>query len=180
MNRRPHAAVVHAAPSIHTALSATGITTRGHDVPDVREAPEASAPPSWWRVAVEATSPLEAARVLGAAGRVARMPRGGGDVEGDIPGWGAREGRGLPVRLYRSGLGYDARGWGRGTNTGDPRRDAKLILESVVSLADESARPVSLVGWSLGGVIAREVARRRPDLVRRVITYGTPVVGGPS
>ena len=38
---------------------------------------------------------------------------------------------------------------------------------------------VSLVGWSLGGVIAREVARREPDAVRRVITYGTPVVGGP-
>ena len=38
--------------------------------------------------------------------------------------------------------------------------------------------PASLVGWSLGGVIAREVARRHPEAVRRVITYGTPVAGG--
>lgn len=50
----------------------------------------------------------------------------------------------------------------------------------MVELAAESEQPVSLVGWSLGGVIAREVARRRPDLVRRMISYGTPVVGGPS
>jgi pimeloyl-ACP methyl ester carboxylesterase len=46
-------------------------------------------------------------------------------------------------------------------------------------VVDTSGSPVSLVGWSLGGVIAREVARRRPEAVRRVVTYGTPVVGGP-
>ncbi|MCW2836845.1 MAG: hypothetical protein JWQ15_959 [Marmoricola sp.] len=46
-------------------------------------------------------------------------------------------------------------------------------------MVDTSGSPVSLVGWSLGGVIAREVARRRPEAVRRVVTYGTPVVGGP-
>ena len=40
--------------------------------------------------------------------------------------------------------------------------------------------PVSLVGWSLGGVVAREVAREHPDAVRRLITYGTPVIGGPT
>ena len=43
--------------------------------------------------------------------------------------------------------------------------------------ADE-AGPVSLVGWSLGGVVVREVARRRPDLVSQVVTFGTPLVGG--
>ena len=46
-------------------------------------------------------------------------------------------------------------------------------------MVDEHGSPVSLVGWSLGGVIAREVARQHPEAVRRVITYGTPVVGGP-
>jgi len=45
-------------------------------------------------------------------------------------------------------------------------------------LVEEKGTAASLVGWSLGGVIAREVARRHPDLVRRVITYGTPVTGG--
>jgi pimeloyl-ACP methyl ester carboxylesterase len=48
----------------------------------------------------------------------------------------------------------------------------------VLELVDEKGEPASLVGWSLGGVIAREVARRHPDAVRGVITYGTPVAGG--
>ena len=56
---------------------------------------------------------------------------------------------------------------------------AGALRPPAVELAAGSG-PVSLVGWSLGGVIAREVARREPDAVRRVITYGTPVVGGPS
>ena len=81
-------------------------------------------------------------------------------------------------RVERPALGYDARGWGLGTNTGDPRRDVERLARIVLDLVDDSGAPVSLLGWSLGGVLAREVARREPDAVRRVITYGTPVVGG--
>jgi pimeloyl-ACP methyl ester carboxylesterase len=163
-----------------TLLGGLGATTRAVEVPDVSDAPQPRDTPSWWRVAAEATSGVEAARLLAAGPRLRSMPRGDGHVVVDIPGWRAPEVSGLPVRRYLSWLGYDARGWGLGTNTGSPERDARLLTKSVVDLAEESGRPVSLVGWSLGGVIAREVARRRPDLVGRVITYGTPVVGGPS
>ncbi len=128
----------------------------------------------------ESTSPLESARLLGAARRLSRMPRGDGHVVVDVPGWRAPELSGLPLRRYLAWLGYDARGWGFGTNTGNPVRDARRLTEAVAELAESSGRPVSLVGWSLGGVISREVARERPELVRRVITYGTPVVGGPN
>ena len=96
----------------------------------------------------------------------------------DIPGWRAPEVSGAPLRAYLRALGHDARGWGFGTNTGDPRRDVERLSGRVLELADEGGAAVSLVGWSLGGVIAREVARRHPEAVRRVITYGTPVVGG--
>lgn len=85
-----------------------------------------------------------------------------------------------PIRVYLRWLGYDARTWGLGTNLGDPERDAERMAESVATLAEEAGRPVALVGWSLGGVIAREVAREVPEHVSRVITYGTPVVGGPA
>ena len=85
---------------------------------------------------------------------------------------------GAPLRAYLRRLGYDARGWGFGTNTGDPRRDADRLARRVLELVDADGSPVSLVGWSLGGVIAREVARLHPEAVDRVITYGTPV-GGP-
>jgi pimeloyl-ACP methyl ester carboxylesterase len=97
----------------------------------------------------------------------------------DIPGWKAPELSGAPLRAYLRRLGYDARGWGFGTNTGDPRRDVDRLARRVLELVDAGGSPVSLVGWSLGGVIAREVARLHPEAVRRVITYGTPVVGGP-
>ena len=172
----------HSAPrsALRFALAGVGHLSRARDVPDASAAPRATAPPSWQRVVAEATSPLEAARLLGAARRLRAMPRGDGHVVVDIPGWQAPEVSGLPLRRYLSWLGYDARGWGFGTNTGDPRRDAARLTEAVASLVEESGRPVSLVGWSLGGVVAREVARRRPELVRGVITYGTPVVGGPS
>lgn len=84
-----------------------------------------------------------------------------------------------PIRSYLRWLGYDARTWGLGTNMGDPERDAELMSASVRDLAEAKSRPVALVGWSLGGVVAREVARRVPEHVSRVITYGSPVVGGP-
>ena len=52
------------------------------------------------------------------------------------------------------------------------RRLARLVLDRA-----DADGPVALVGWSLGGVVAREVARRHPEAVRRVITFGTPLVG---
>ena len=85
-----------------------------------------------------------------------------------------------PLRWYLRRLGHDARGWGRGTNEGDPERDADLVAAQVADLADRSGRPVALVGWSLGGVVAREAARQVPEHVHHVVTYGTPVIGGPT
>ncbi len=84
-----------------------------------------------------------------------------------------------PLRAYLRRLGYDAHGWGFGTNLGDTSRDIDRLAERLLELVEETGSPASLVGWSLGGVIAREVARRHPAAVRRVITYGTPV-GGPT
>ncbi len=161
-------------------LEGTGLTSRARDVPDVTAAPDAEGAPSWPLLMAEATSPLGTGRLLAAGPRLRRMPRGDGHVVVDVPGWRAPEVSGLPLRRYLTWLGYDARGWGFGTNTGNPVRDAERLTQAVAGLADSSGRPVSLVGWSLGGVVAREVARARPDLVRRVVTYGTPVVGGPN
>jgi pimeloyl-ACP methyl ester carboxylesterase len=54
------------------------------------------------------------------------------------------------------------------------------VLDRAAALAGASGAPLRLVGWSLGGVLAREIALRRPALVDRVVTMGTPVVGGPK
>lgn len=137
--------------------------------------PEPEVPTSRLRgLVTEWRFPLQLARLTLAAPNLARAGRGEGRVAILIPGWRASELTMEPLRRFLVGRGHDARHWGLGTNEGQPERDAHRLFER---LPDE---PVALVGWSLGGVIAREIARERPDRVRRVLTYGTPVVGGPS
>lgn len=157
-------------------LSASGALTRAR-TRDVADLGRAAGPPSTWTALGELGSGLDALRLAGAVPRLAGAPRGDGHLVVDIPGWRAPELSGAPLRSYLRRLGYDARGWGFGTNTGDPRRDVERLAARVLELVDAAGAPASLVGWSLGGVIAREVARRHPDAVRRVITYGTPVAG---
>lgn len=157
-------------------LSAAGARTRAR-TRDVADLGRAAGPPAAWTALGELGSGLDALRLAGAVPRLASAPRGDGHLVVDIPGWRAPELSGAPLRAYLRRLGYDARGWGYGTNTGDPRRDVERLAVRVRELVDEAGAPASLVGWSLGGVIAREVARRHPDAVRRVITYGTPVAG---
>ncbi len=85
-----------------------------------------------------------------------------------------------PLRSYLRRLGHEARGWGLGVNTGYPERDSEILAGQVAAQHEQTGRKVALVGWSLGGVIARETARTVPHAVSRVITYGTPAIGGPT
>lgn len=166
--------------SAETILAAAGVRSRASERADTGSLARPSGPPTTRRALGELGSALDAVRLAGAVPRLSAAPRGDGHLVVDIPGWRAPEVTGLPLRRYLRRLGYDARGWGFGTNTGDPRRDVERLAARVLELVEEKGTPASLVGWSLGGVIAREVARRHPEAVRRVITYGTPVAGGAS
>jgi hypothetical protein len=106
-------------------------------------------------------------------------PKGDGRVSVALPGWKAPEFTTAPLRGYLRSLGHDARSWGFGVNQGDVEAKRDEMIVSVRELAEVSGRPVNLLGWSLGGVVAREVARSVPDAVNRVVIYGSPVVGGP-
>ncbi len=139
-----------------------------------------SGPPGLLAGVGEVRAGLQVPRLVAATARLARAPRGDGGVVIDVPGWLAAEVTNAPLRRFLARLGHDARGWGLGVNRGRPERDARLLAKKVLAAAAESGRPVALVGWSLGGLVAREVARQHPDAVRRVVTYGTPVVGGPT
>lgn len=159
-------------------LATVGMRSRARQCTDTESLARPAGPPSTWTTLGELGTALGAARLVGAWPRLSQAAPGDGHLVVDVPGWRAPELSGAPLRRYLSRLGYDARGWGFGTNTGDPRRDVRRLAERVHELTEEKGSPASLVGWSLGGVIAREVARRHPEAVRRVITFGTPVAGG--
>jgi dienelactone hydrolase len=109
-----------------------------------------------------------------------RLPAGDGHPVVLFPGLGANATALEPLRRCCSELGYEACDWGRGCNTG-PRGEVEhwldQLTEGVARTVARQGRRASLVGWSLGGIYAREIARRRPALVRQVITLGTPFAG---
>jgi len=107
-------------------------------------------------------------------------PRGDGRVAIALPGWKAPEVTTAPLRGYLRSLGHDARSWGFGVNQGDVEAKRDEMIVKVCKVAEDTGRPVNLLGWSLGGVVAREVARSAPDSVHRLVIYGSPVVGGPT
>lgn len=104
-------------------------------------------------------------------------PRGDGGPVRVLPGYQTGDWSTVAIRAYLSGLGYQTKGWGLGTNQGDISRSADAVADLVRADAESFARPVRLVGWSLGGTISREVARRVPGVVQQVVTLGSPVVG---
>lgn len=100
-----------------------------------------------------------------------------------FPGLGANALSMWPLRRHLSGLGYSALDGGQGINTG-PVGDVDAWLHALKDVVLERAdrvqgrrQPISLVGWSLGGLYAREIAKLVPARVRRVITIGTPFNG---
>jgi len=117
---------------------------------------------------------------LSALPALARAPRASGEPVLVLPGYGAGDSSTALLRAFLRGLGYRAQGWGLGRNGGDVRKLLPRVLARTERLFAASERAVRLVGWSLGGVLAREAAREEPRLVERVVTLGSPVVGGPK
>lgn len=86
-----------------------------------------------------------------------------------------------PLGRYLRYLGYRVYDWGLGRNNGDVEGYIQLVGERVEQLQKElGGSRITLVGWSLGGVIARETARLFEPCIREVITLGTPIIGGPK
>ena len=137
-------------------------------------------PPGPLLVALEARAPWEFGLGLAAYPLLAQTPKGDGHPVLVLPGLAAGDLSTLPLRQFLKERGYDAHGWDLGLNFG-PRPG---ILESarhrLQQLYRASGRTVSLLGWSLGGVYARELAKLEPDKSRQVITLGTPFTGEPK
>jgi pimeloyl-ACP methyl ester carboxylesterase len=135
--------------------------------------------PGPWLLMLEARAPWELAALLAVSPWLSRLPTGDGHPVIVFPGLGAADGSTLAVRQFLQGQGYTPYGWGQGFNLG-PRPG---VLERCRELIDEvhqrHREKASLIGWSLGGIYAREIAKEVPDRVRCVVTLGTPFTGHP-
>jgi pimeloyl-ACP methyl ester carboxylesterase len=137
-------------------------------------------PPDPSRLIREARGLIELPRLLLRFPQLAIQPRGHGEPIMILPGYGAGDGSTTILKAYLRLLGYRARGWGLGRNRGSTVELLPRILKRMASFARRSNQKVHLIGWSFGGYLARELARERGDLVGKVITLGTPVIGGPK
>jgi pimeloyl-ACP methyl ester carboxylesterase len=138
------------------------------------EAQRPSSPGLWWCL-TEPTRAVVDFGQLAAARSVLRMaPRGDGHAVLVLPGLLASDVSTVPLRRFLRGLDYRVRGWRLGRNIGPTRATLAGLRALLDDTADRHGAPVSLIGWSLGGIYARELAREHPDLVRAVITLGSP------
>lgn len=106
-------------------------------------------------------------------------PHGDGHPVLVLPGLGASDDSTRILRGFLRSLGYAATGWRQGRNLGFRRGVLAATRGRLVHLAEEHRRKVSLIGWSLGGIFARELAKEVPDSVRQVITLASPFTGHP-
>ncbi|MGY1711264.1 lipase family alpha/beta hydrolase [Geodermatophilus sp. SYSU D00758] len=111
---------------------------------------------------------------LAARPLIPRLPTGDGHPVLVLPGLLADDGSTHALRSVLRRLGYRVHGWRLGRNIGPTAACVEGMRARVDDLADRYGRPISLVGWSLGGIYARDLARRTPDAVRQVITLGSP------
>jgi pimeloyl-ACP methyl ester carboxylesterase len=103
------------------------------------------------------------------------LPRGDGHPVLVLPGLLAADSSTRALRRELRGMGYAVHGWQLGRNIGPTAHAVEGMRRRLDELADRHGRAVSIIGWSLGGLFARELARRRPDAVRQVITLGSPI-----
>lgn len=101
-------------------------------------------------------------------------PKGDGHPVLVLPGLMAADSSTRILRRYLRRLGYHVHGWRLGRNVGPTAEAVKGMGARLDDLRERHGRKVSVIGWSLGGIYAREMARLRPDDIRQVITLGSP------
>jgi pimeloyl-ACP methyl ester carboxylesterase len=116
-----------------------------------------------------------------AAPLLASAPKGDGHPVLVLPGFTTTDRSTAVLRRYLSRIGYDAHSWDLGRNLGPKAigHEGEKLLDRLNAVHEATGKKVSIVGWSLGGVMARMVSRRVPDAVRQVISLGSPFTGTP-
>lgn len=142
---------------------------------------ELTAPPGALVLREWPRAALSVMRWAGSGKRLRAVPAGDGRPILLLPGLFNSDRSNLAMRGFLNRVGYRVQGWRLGRNFGERTigRDGERLIERVVQLAERTGQPVTLIGVSLGGIMARFVAHRRPDLVREVITVSAPFAAHP-
>lgn len=146
-------------------------------MPSGPDGPQASGrlrPPSLGLLLAEARSLFEFNASLLLSPVLMHAPRGDGHAVLALPGFLASDLSMAPMRRYLGALGYDAHAWRMGRNLGGLSRMREALHARLVEIHAASGRKVSLVGWSLGGFYARALALEAPEMIRYVVTLGSP------
>ncbi|MBI1211062.1 MAG: alpha/beta fold hydrolase [Alphaproteobacteria bacterium] len=139
-------------------------------------------PPSIGLALIEGQRALAELATLPVASPLLRLaPGGDGHPVMVLPGFLAGGGTTVPLRRFLRSKGYEPFCWELGRNLG-PKAigpQGELLAHRLQSVHRKMGRKVTLIGWSLGGVMAREIAKQYPDMVRQVISLGSPFGGDP-
>ncbi len=137
-------------------------------------------PPSKLLFALELRALPELGSFIAAAPLLTAMtPRGDGHPVLVLPGLATSDRSTVALRTFLKSKGYDAHGWDLGRNYGPLPGIERGMVDKVDALYEKSGRKVSLVGWSLGGIYARQLAKLMPEKIRTVVTLGSPFNGDP-
>src|SRR6476646_3527443 len=137
-------------------------------------------PPSRTLMFLEGRAIPELGAFLGALPLLSLAPHGDGHPVLVLPGLVASDTSTRPLRSFLKNRGYAVSGWRQGRNLGLRDGVQQGMTDLVRELSDTHGRKISVVGWSLGGLYARQLAKMMPDRVRSVITLGSPFAAGPK
>ena len=107
-------------------------------------------------------------------------PKGDGQPVLVLPGFITTDKSTIALRTFLTTMGYPSYGWDLGRNFGPLPGMEDGLKERLEEIHKKHDRKVSIVGWSLGGIYARQLAKMMPDAVRQVITLGSPFTGDPK
>ena len=138
------------------------------------------AAPSMWLLALEQRAFWEFwAGMASMKALKALAPKGDGHPVLVLPGLGASDVSTNLLRGFLDDLGYITYPWGLGRNKGLKDESSSMMVQRLKFIHDQHGKKVSLIGQSLGGIFARELARSAPAMTRQVITLGSPFTGHP-
>ncbi len=132
-------------------------------------------PPHRWLAMVEGRAVFELAAFIATRPLLGMLPKGDGHPVLVLPGFLASDSSTGPLRRLLAQLGYETHGWGLGRNVKVDANRVRDMTRLLLEIFRDGDRKVSIIGWSLGGVFARELAKMHPEAVRQVISLGSPI-----